>query len=714
MEIRSAILKCMGINLGKLLNITKRPRVIYSLVVLVFSLFLISAHLKEKMLAAYYNQYPIEVLDRSGIPISRQPNSKDHYLRSKTDAPERLKALLVKKEDRFFYYHPGINPVSIARAAWNYLFKGNPGGSSTITQQLVKILLGNEQDRTFENKLTELFYTISLELHLTKETILDMYTKSVYLGNQAQGFEEAGYVYFNKSLDELNDTEILSLLATISSPGDQNPWKGKNKEVTRALALRFGVEDGVAKPSSKASYQEPASFELRSMGVDCKKTCFTTIDNELNEKLRGILQRNILYSYARGVKNGAIVVIKVPENELLAIVGSPDPESASHGSQINMALEPRPIGSTVKPFIYLKAFESGLRPYTEVEDREYKYSIATGFPLYPKNYDGEYRGTVTLHEALSNSLNVPSVKVLEYVGISNFNDFLENDLEFKPIQSLESYQLGIALGGLEMDLLTLTHFFSIFTNNGILSPLTLISGGQGSETSEQIPPQSNIVEVKKISEPAYIQLINKILNDRKTGVNQFGIKSNLNLVQDNYAVKTGTSRDFHDSWVVGYTPDFIVGVWLGNSENTPLVQISGQSGAGRVWQEVMELMFTTPYNKQTPLAFDEIASFEINDSIEYGLRTDNYEDYISILETDDIIISPHHKDVFELVENTSIPFEASRDVMWFINGSYFDEGRSKRFYPSKTGKYEIEALEGGGRKEVIEILVLEESPNLSQ
>src|SRR3989338_2381195 len=138
-----------------------------------------------------------------------------------------------------------------------------------------------------------------------------------------------------------------------------------------------------------------------------------------------------------------------------------------------MAIKPRPVGSTIKPFIYLKGFEKGLRPYTLVNDREYKFPIATGFPLYPKNYDGAYRGIVPLHEALSGSLNVPTVKTLEYVSLSDFYSFLEHTLGFKPLQTWDSYQYGIALGGLEMDPLTLAHLMTTFGNQGELTPLKL-------------------------------------------------------------------------------------------------------------------------------------------------------------------------------------------------------------------------------------------------
>ncbi len=658
------------------------------LIVSLLFLFATAYFAQKHLLTLYENQQSVTIKDRYGKEIVIKPNANGYYLKYAESIPDNFKKLLLRKEDRFFYYHLGINPASIIRAGLHYIFSGELPGSSTITQQLVKILLGNEQQRNLKNKIIETFYALALETHQSKNKILMMYVNSLHLGNQAQGFNEASQMYFGLPLEFLNKNQRLQLLATISSPSVLNPWKYKNIKVKK----------------QNYSHQTQTSFELRTLNIDCEKDCRTTIDSELTEKLRRILERNISSSNVKGVENGAIVVIKVPENELLAIVGSPNPDALSNGYQINMAIEPRPIGSTDKPFIYLRAFEKGLRPYTTVLDREYKYSIATGFPLYPKNYDGLYRGEVTLHEALSNSLNVPTVKVLEYIGLTDFYDFLLRTLEFKPLMDLDNYQYGIALGGLEMDLLTLSHFLTIFPNEGMLYPLKIFSDKNG-DKNYLATPMSGIKEDKKISEPKYVQLVNRILNDRKTGVNQFGLKSNLNLSQSNYGVKTGTSRDFHDSWTIGYTPDFVVGVWLGNSENTPMINTSGQSGAGKIWHETMEIMFDSPYNKNTKLNFERIYEFNANGNIEYGLRDDNYEKQKNLLQEKNLILNPHDKDLFKFEENMSIPLKARVEVEWFINNHYLATGENVIFQPNAPGQYEIEARDKAGEKEkvIIEI-----------
>ncbi len=668
----------------KVLNVT-----IFGL--FVFFMFLYAA--KEQLMRNYAALESASIKDRNGIVLTLGQNSKAQYGQYEETIPSRVKELLVRKEDRFFYIHPGINPLSTVRAAFRYISGHRVGGASTITQQLVKNLLNHEQSRSMENKLVEIFYAFALEIFTSKEQILSMYANTVYMGNRIQGLNDASRLYFGKELADLDDTKISMLLSTLSSPSIQNPWRDENARVSRNLALREGVtfDPKAARISAAHTYAPPQNFELTSMHETCARTCTTTLDATLSENLRKILMKNVLDGWSRGAHNGAIIVIKLPENELLAIIGTPEIRGMQAGQQINMALEPRPIGSTAKPFIYLAGFERGLRPYTLVDDREYKFPTASGFPLYPKNYDGTYHGWITLHSALSNSLNVPTVKTLQFIGLSNFYDFLEHRLNFKPLKDLDSYQYGIALGGLEMDPLTLAHLLTIFPLDGILKPLRLFS--ERAEGGEMIPtPMSSITEVKKIAEPEYIELVSRILNDRATGVEQFGLAGNLNLFQNNYAVKTGTSRDYHDSWTVGYTPDFLVVTWLGNAENTALKQVSGQSGAGSIWNESMQLMLNSEYNKKTPLSFKKTRDFVIQNSIDFGLPDDVVAEHQHLLKDDALIISPQEGDTFLFAARTVIPLISQQSVRWYVNDQSIGEGARVSFYPSSTGDYIIKAV----------------------
>lgn len=651
----------------------------------------------------YTTLLSVTIYDRNGIPVSITENSKGHYASTLTSLPSEFTELLIQKEDKYFRYHPGVNPYSTLRALFFRTIGRDSGGGSTITQQLAKNLLGTELERTFKNKLYEMFYSVSIELFYTKDEILRMYANTVYLGNQIQGFETGSYAYFNKSLRETTYSERVALLATLSYPNTRNPWKEENKKLAEALHQNLqGTHTFVYPEVTKGyTFRNDAFFELSSAGIACTETCTTTIDAKLTSQIRDILNRYIQNEWSRGARNGAVVVIDPHTSELLAFVGSKNPQSTTRGDQINMAIEPRPIGSTVKPFIYLKGFMEGLRPYTIVDDREYKYSIATGFSLYPKNFDGIYHGHVTLHTALSNSFNVPSVKVLEYIGLQNFYAFLSEQLHFSPLKSYESYQYGIALGGLEMDLLTLTHYFTLFPRMGTLEPLDILPNHPESDT---VPRQSAISEPVTIADKKYVQLVHAILRDRLTGVEQFGLESPLNIPAEDYGVKTGTSRDFHDSWVIGYTNDVVVGVWVGNTENEALKQVTGQSGAGTVWHEVMELLLASSYNTHTTLPHNEVRLFPIGNSSEWGLPEDIADEHQNLLLSESIIQNPHNNDSFEFFAGTSIPLRASQEVTWTVNGTVLGTGKTIEFHPTKSGRYEITAQDtDSDKREIISI-----------
>lgn len=678
---------------------------IFAIILLIALWLILSSFLQKKLLESYRANQSTVILDRFGKIIAILPNQKGYYAYYVNTLPRHFKQLLVKKEDRFFYFHPGINPISIGEDLLSRIGVGKRPASSTITQQLVKTLLGNELQRGLAARIKEIVYAFALETWHSKEEILTMYANSIYFGNQIQGIHQASQFYFGLPPELLSEAQIFQLLASISSPSKNNPLKESNIQIAQSIAKRLSLNTKdlyflspwqIKKYVKNYSQKNISYFELTNFIKNVpEKIIQTTIDLSLSQKIREIVWRNIQELRVKNAKNAAVVVIKLPENELLAIIGSPNPSSFEEGYKINMALQPRPVGSTIKPFIYLKAFEKGLRPYTLVEDREYKYITALGFPLYPKNFDYKYRGVVTLHYALSNSLNVPAVKVLEYVGLENFYQFLTKDLNFKPVQDLNNYQLGIALGALEMNLYNLCKYFTIFANNGSLREI-------------QIFKNSKDALGKQITKPQYVQLINKILSDRKTGVEQFGLKSELNLFQKNYAVKTGTSKDFKDSWIVGYTPDFLVGVWVGNADNSPTLGLSGQLGAGRIWHEVMELLLNSNYNKKTPFLFDLVEEFPEGEHIKYGLQGDDYEKIKNILLSQDssLILTPHNGDRFLLEENTKIICRAKEGVDWFINNQHFLHAKEAIFTPKETGVYKIMA-KSKNTQETIEIIVAE-------
>ena len=650
--------------------------------------------------------------DRNEDILEIRTNQDGFYSKYGNSVSPELRDLLLEKEDQYFYYHPGFNPVSTISAAWDK-FRGNKiRASSTITQQLVKILLKHEKERTVKNKIQEIIYAVGLEMHLSKEDILNMYLGSIFLGNSVQGVELASRLYFESSPEMLNEPDILQLLATISSPSVSNPFLEANLTVAERIAKKLGLTDvGLPEFSSKKnqlrkkefqSYiHDVNAFEINSLKINCDRDCRITIDSKLSETIREIAAKNLITLRDKNVRHAAIVVLKFPENEILAMIGSPNPASSVSGNQINMAVKPRPIGSTVKPFIYTKAFEKKLRAYTLVEDKEYKYTTADGFAFYPKNYDEKHYGMINLHYALSNSLNIPTVKVLEFVGLENFYKFLEKDLEFTPVQNLNKYQLGIALGQLEMSLLQLSYYFSIFAQEGRLLPLSV-------GTDLPINQAVNSVD-KRIFPPQFVQLTNQILTDRSTSIDQFSLLSNLNTSSKTVALKTGTSREYHDSWVIGYTPDFLVGVWVGNAENTPMKEVSGQVGAGKIWHEVINLMLNSKYNHQSIFPTNLIREFPDGENLEYGLLDDNFEQLKNILVKGEnaLITSPHDGDIFLLNDDMKIFLKAREIVRWFQDGELLEESEKFIFAPKESGAFTFQAIAGNGEKAEITLMVEE-------
>lgn len=647
--------------------------------------------------------------DRDGTVLKVEQNARDQVSIFLPAYPDALTRAVLAKEDQWFYYHAGIHPYRIASVLVARL-RGKPsGGASTITQQLAKTLLGTTNERTIVNKLREVLAASVLEYRHNKHDIRTMYLNTVPLGGNVQGFGAAARYYFDSQVSALSESETLALVATLSKPNTARPYSKANDLRASSFASVLGLRPPVLaeRPVHEESgiwlELESLRARARAQGSPWCEDCRSTLDSALTENIRSLLARALLYAPDRGMTHGAVVVIDAHTNELIAIVGSPDPAKSDEGMRINMALETRPVGSTIKPFIYLAGFAKGLRPYTEVSDREYSFAIDNGFPLYPKNYDGAYRGTVTLEEALANSLNVPTVEVLRFVGLADFYRYAGDTVGFTPAQPWETYAYGIALGGLELDLLTLTHAFTAFAREGVLAPLVTEVDPTGNGIP-LLPPHENTLETRRIGEAPYVALVNSILTDRTAGVEQFGQKGSLTLSRPGYAVKTGTSRDYHDSWTVGYTGDYVVGVWVGNAENTPMKQITGAHGAGSIWHDVMELMYTTPYWHGTPLSTEGIVRVQNSRGFAYGLPGDEVEEYTSAMAEQELILFPHAGDVFLYTPGMRIPVTPSERVLWQVNGAPLTPIRDG-WYPDAPGTFVLTATNEYGETESIELTI---------
>lgn len=666
----------------------RKKIILFLSIFLLFLIFLLTNTVKNRLIVSYKELESALILDRNRFEIAILPNKKGHFARYLDKTPKNLEQMVLKKEDRYFYYHFGINPISVLKEFIGKISLKTNRGSSTITQQVAKILLNHENKRSIKNKIEETLVALILEGYLSKKEILKMYLNLVYLGNRNQGFEQASLAYFGLPVELLNETQWLQLITAINNPNYLNPSLSSNiktaenlkKLLNLDLTSQEFVEPGEVKKNLKKNlFQKPDYFELSSRIKPKPGPLITTIDLPLTEKIRKIVFENIGLLSKKNAGNAAVIVVKIPENEVLTLIGSVDPSSFAPGYQIDLTKIYRQVGSTIKPFIYLKGFEKNLRPYTLVDDKEYRYQTDFGFPFYPKNFDYQYRGRVDLHYSLANSLNVPTVKVLECVGVDNFLNFLIKDLGYRPADDVSSYQLGMALGILRMDLFHLTQSYTIFPNEGIMKSLKI-------KKNEKNPE-------KKVAEKKFIQLVNKILSDRASGVEQFGLKSLLSLPFKNYALKTGTSSDFRDSFVIGYTPDFLVAVWVGNADESPTEELSGQKGAGLIWSKTMEILLNSPYNHNRQFNFDQIKVYFDGEKNNYGLKGDSYNLYKNLLiaNSEKLIQKPHNGDLF-LLKEARINLLAEEEVRWFINEQYLGYGNSFVFEPKKAGEYLIKAI----------------------
>jgi membrane peptidoglycan carboxypeptidase len=263
--------------------------------------FLFLYRLNQKLINIYSSLESQVVRDRFGNKILIKPNKKGYFAEYLNEVPPRFKKLLLKKEDKYFYFHFGFNPKSIAEVFLSKLGMGKRKASSTISQQLVKILLGNEFERNLKNKIIESFYTLALEIFQSKEEILKMYVNSIYFGNKIQGLKSASENYFGLPPEILNDTQILQLLSTIQSPTETNPEKSKNQEIAIFLskilkinASEFESKETIKKNIEKYSQFLDSSFEIQNFLMRTqKKEIQTTLDKELNKRIREIVKKNI-------------------------------------------------------------------------------------------------------------------------------------------------------------------------------------------------------------------------------------------------------------------------------------------------------------------------------------------------------------------------------------------------------------------------------------
>ena len=555
-----------------------------------------------------------------------------------------LVAATIATEDKDFYNHPGFDPWAISRALWeNYRTGGQGGGASTITQQLARALLLSPEERaerTYSRKAREIILAAEITRRYSKDAILELYLNEIYYGNLAYGIEAASETYFGKTANELTLSEASFLAGLPQSPSVYDIYT--NRDVTLArqqqvLVLMFGLSqvngcievsnsetpvcvDEVAaanaanemktrvfnSPNVNSRYPHWVNFVRSQLEeqYDAQTiyrsgfTVYTTLEPALQDEAQRLVTEQVALLADKNAHNGALVAIKPSTGEILAMVGSPDFNNEAISGQINMADSPtRQPGSSIKPINYVAAFEKGWTPATLIWDVPSEFPPSgdpndTREPYRPVNYDGNFHGPVTVRTALANSFNIPAVKTLDFVRIYDDPNTPQKDGMIAMAERLgitsftrPDYGLSLTLGGGDVSLLDMTSAFSVFANAGKKVPpvsILKIVDFQGNVVYEYQPPQT-----EQVIRPEHAFLISSILSDNEARSWMFGRNSLLSLPFQ-VAAKTGTTNDFRDNWTLGYTPDLVTGVWVGNADYTPMVNTTGLSGAAPIWSSFMQ------------------------------------------------------------------------------------------------------------------------------
>ncbi len=541
-------------------------------------------------------------------------------------------------EDQYFWTNPGFDITGIVRAAITNLTNGRiVSGGSTITQQLIKNAIVGNQD-TILRKLQEIILAPEVTRHFTKQQILSMYLNTIYYGEQAYGADAAAFTYFNlhdtataRAASQLDIAQAAMLAGIPSSPAAFDPFLHpraaylRMQEVLNEMRLqnyitsqqmraalaeadqRGFLHRGVVHNNLAPHFEDYTINELAKT-LNVKRTdlaraglvVYTTLDLPLQNKILKIAQQHIAQLTAKHhMSDAAAVMIDFHDGAIRVLLGNIDPGNPHYGSFDMASQGYRQSGSSFKPYIYATAFAEGLSPGMPVMDAPFTIQLCCGLPSYsPKNYDQRFHGLMSYRYALQNSFNVPGVKVLTKVGV-------DAALHTAQLMGITSYtgtpNYTMVLGTLGIHLLDQTSAFGVFANGGVRIPphaINMVTDPQGHLIYKFIPQGKRVIS-KQVA-----FLMTDVLSDNTSRTYEFGKCSALYLYSNSQtqcyqgnpgiirqaAVKTGTSQNFADNWTVGYTTDYVMGVWAGNNDNSPMINITGVDGAAPIWHDSLLLV----------------------------------------------------------------------------------------------------------------------------
>jgi penicillin-binding protein 1C len=614
---------------------------------LIFQYFTIAASLPSvDDLSQYASQFETtRIYDRSGNLIYEilDPNAGRRTHTPLEEISPYVIAATIATEDKDFYTNPGFDPPAIMRALWqNYTSGRVVSGASTITQQLARTLLLSPEERsqtTARRKAREIVLAAEITRKYSKDEIMELYLNEIYYSNLAYGIQAAAETYFDTDARNLDLAQASFLAGLPQAPAVYDVFINREAALLRHkdvlnLMYQLSRERNCIRVSqlevpvcvrleeAVAAVQEIEEFPFVQKAVqmlfphwvnyirsqleqqfDAQTiyrsgfSVYTTLDPVMQNYAQDAVAEQVASLTENNATGGALVALNPSTGEILAMVGSPDFYNENASGQVNMAVAPRQPGSSIKPLTYTAAFEKGWTPATLIWDVPSEFPPSgdpndTREPYEPVNYDRRFHGPVLVRTALGSSYNVPAVKALDFIGIYDNPNTPQKDgfialAERMGITTLtrEDYGLSLTLGGGDVSLLELTGAFAIYANNGVRKPAYAIQ--RITDHFGEIVFEHQDEEGQRVIDRDHAYLISDILADNSARTPGFGANSVLNL-PFRVAVKTGTTNDFRDNWTLGYTPDIAIGVWIGNPDYTPMINISGVTGAAPLWSNVIQ------------------------------------------------------------------------------------------------------------------------------
>jgi 1A family penicillin-binding protein len=548
---------------------------------------------------------------------------------------ENLKKATLAAEDAGFYQHKGIELTGILRGIYKTYFKKEVAQSgSTITQQLIKLSFLSAE-KTFSRKIKEIILAIEMERKYSKDEILGFYLNQIPYGSNAYGAEAASQLFFGKRAKDLTLAQAAVLAAMPKAPSYYSPYGNHVEDLMNRkdyILSRISETNMASKEEVEAAKQEKIEFSRINQDIKAPHfvmyvrdylnerygesfvekagySVYTTLDWDMQQTGEEIISKGAAKNEkSYGASNAALLALDPKTGQILTMVGSRDYFDTKHDGNVNVTIRERSPGSSFKPFVYAKAFEKGLTPQTLVFDLPTEFNQYCpwtadqekdqyGLDCYhPQNYNETFSGPVSLKEALAQSLNVPAVKVMYLTGVEDSIDFATK-LGLTTLKDKKRYGLALVLGGGEVKLVDMALAYSVFSQDGKkhkLSPVLKITDDQGNTVEEFKNSTEQIINENTA------RLITDILSDNTARTPVFGPASPLYFKDFTVAAKTGTTQEYRDAWVMGYTPELVAGVWAGNNNNKPMSKGgAGIMAAGPLWHDFMEKALTNNIKNHT-------------------------------------------------------------------------------------------------------------------